>query len=424
MTKLNSRGPSRLSAHLKILINFAVLTSEKSGYTLFYIAAYKPTAFICPPKKSIHLSTNRKPKILVVDDQPINIKLLQRKLERQNMEILVAYNGRECLNIVEQDLPDLILLDIMMPEMDGIETCQHLKENPATEAIPIIFITAKASKEGKLEGLNAGAVDYITKPIDLDETLARVRTQLRLQEIFRENLELQTRLGEVRKSAAVGAITQGIAHNLNNLLGVVVGYVELIKNGYDSPDMVKRSVMLMDNAINRMVGIIRQLGTIASNERIELSTHSIDLLLNNSIDRLKNEHEIPAQVLLDSQLDESATISANPEIFEIILVKLLINAWESYAKGTADADRTIHLTARISRDNGPAMLEIKVIDHGAGIDPEVTDTLFEPFITTKTSVGRGMGLTIARHTIRNLEGEITLKPNADCGVTATMIHPL
>ena len=370
------------------------------------------------------MSTNRKPKILVVDDQPINIKLLQRKLERQNMDILVAYNGRECLDIVEKDLPDLILLDVMMPEMDGIETCQHLKANPATEAIPIIFITAKASKEGKLEGLDAGAVDYITKPIDLDETLARVRTQLRLQEMFRENLELQKRLGDVRKSAAVGAITQGIAHNLNNLLGVVVGYLDLIKNGYDSPDMVKRSVMLMDHAINRMVGIIRQLGTIANNERIELSTHSIDVLLNNSIDRLKNEHEIPAQVLLDSQLDESATISANAETFEIILGKLLINAWESYAKGTADADRTINLTARISRDNGPAMLEIKVTDHGAGIDPEVADTLFEPFITTKTSVGRGMGLTISRHTIRNLGGEITLKPNADSGVTATMTHPL
>ena len=242
--------------------------------------------------------------------------------------------------------------------------------------------------------------------------------------MFRENLELQKRLGDVRKSAAVGAITQGIAHNLNNLLGVVVGYLDLIKNGYDSPDMVKRSVMLMDHAINRMVGIIRQLGTIANNERIELSAHSIDVLLNNSIDRLKNEHEIPAQVLLDSQLDESATISANAETFEIILGKLLINAWESYAKGTADADRTINLTARISRDNGPAMLEIKVTDHGAGIDPEVADTLFEPFITTKTSVGRGMGLTISRHTIRNLGGEITLKPNADSGVTATMTHPL
>ncbi len=340
------------------------------------------------------------------------------------MHVLVAYNGRECLNIVEQEFPDLILLDIMMPEMDGIETCQHLKANPATETIPIIFITAKASKEGKLEGLDAGAVDYITKPIDLDETLARVRTQLRLQEMFHENLELQKRLGDARKSAAVGAITQGIAHNLNNLLGVVVGYLDLIKNGYDSRDMVKRSVMLMDHSINRMVGIIRQLGTIANNERIELSTHSIDTLLSNSIERLKDEYEIAAQVDIESDLDESATISANAETFEIILVKLLINAWESYAKDTADANRDIKLTARISRDKGPAVLELKVIDHGTGIAPEVTDTLFEPFITTKTAVGRGMGLTISRHTIRNLEGEITLKPNADSGATATLTHPL
>ena len=370
------------------------------------------------------MSTKRKPKILVVDDQPINIKLLQRKLERQEMEVLVAYNGGECLNIVEQEIPDLILLDIMMPEMDGIETCQHLKANPATETIPIIFITAKASKEGKLEGLNAGAVDYITKPIDLDETLARVRTQLRLKNVFDENLELQKRLGDVRKSAAVGAITQGIAHNLNNLLGVVVGYLDLIKNGYDSPDMVKRSVMLMDHAINRMVNIIGQLGNIANKERIELSTHSIDILINNSIDRLKNEYEIPAHVEIESQVDESATIFANPETFETILGKLLVNAWESYAKTTADADKKIKLTARISRDKGPAVLELKVIDQGTGIAPEVSDNLFEPFITTKTSVGRGMGLTISRHIIRNLEGEITLKPNTDCGATATMTHPL
>ncbi len=370
------------------------------------------------------MSTKQKPKILVVDDQPINIKLLQRKLERQDMEVFVAYNGRECLNIVEENLPDLILLDIMMPEMDGIETCQHLKANPATETIPIIFITAKASKEGKLEGLDAGAVDYITKPIDIDETLARVRTQLRLQEIFRENIELQERLGDVRKAAAVGAITQGIAHNLNNLLGVVVGYLDLIKNGYDSPDMVKRSVMLMDHAINRMVGIIRQLGTIANNERIELSAHSIQTLIENSIERLKDEYEINAQVEVESQLDENASISANAETFEIILGKLLINAWESYAKDAPDEDRKITVHARISRETGPSMLELKVIDQGTGIDPEVADTLFEPFITTKTSVGRGMGLTIARHTIRNLEGEITVQENPDHGVTATMTHPL
>ena len=340
------------------------------------------------------------------------------------MDILVAYNGRECLELVEQTIPDLILLDVMMPEMDGIETCQHLKANPATESIPIIFITAKTSKEGKLEGLDAGAVDYITKPIDLEETLARVRTQLRLQEIYRENIELQKRLGDVRKAAAVGAVTQGIAHNLNNLLGVVVGYLDLIKNGYDSPEMVQRSVKLMDNAMTRMVGIIRQLGTIAHNERIELSTQPIQTLLQTSIERLQTENNILAKVEVESQLDENAAISTNAETFEITLCKLLINAWESYAKGTPDENRLITLRARISREKGPAMLELQISDQGSGISPEITDTLFDPFITTKTSVGRGMGLTIARHTIRNLEGEIIVKTNKDHGATATMTHPL
>jgi two-component system sensor histidine kinase/response regulator len=370
------------------------------------------------------LIKKQQPKILVVDDQPINVKLLQRKLERQGMDVYLAYNGRECLKIVEEAEPDLILLDIMMPEMDGIETCERLKSNPVTETIPVIFITAKASKEGKLEGLEAGAVDYITKPIDLDETLARVQTQLRLQEMFRENLQLQERLGDARRAAAVGAITQGIAHNLNNLLGVVVGYLDLIKNGHDSPDMVKRSVGLMDHAITRMVNIIRQLGTIANNERHELTTLTVPELIENSIERFKEEYKIQAEVLIESELESDTSISANAEIFEMILGKLFINAWESYHKDTAPENRSIAIKASIQREKGPAMLQLQVIDKGEGIDAEVAETLFEPFVTTKVSVGRGMGLTIARHTIRNLEGGLQLKENAEGGATATLTHPL
>lgn len=370
------------------------------------------------------MSTNEKPRILVVDDQPINIKLLQRKLERQGLEVLVAYNGHECLQVVEETKPDLILLDVMMPEMDGIETCQRLQANPETETIPIIFITAEASKEGKLEGLSAGAVDYITKPIDLDETLARVRTQLRLQEMFRENLDLQERLGDVRKAAAVGAITQGIAHNLNNLLGVVVGYLDLIKNGYDSPDMVKRSVGLMDHAIVRMVNIIRQLSTIANNERYELSPLPIKELLETSIQRFKSDFDVETDITLQTNIDDDANIHANAETFELTLGRLLINAWESYDRNTQPQDRTIALQADIVRIKETTNLQIQVIDQGQGLAEKIQDTLFEPFITTKTSVGRGMGLTIARHTLRNIQGEIRVANNPDRGATATMLHPL
>ncbi|MEN8724640.1 MAG: hybrid sensor histidine kinase/response regulator [Lentimonas sp.] len=370
------------------------------------------------------MSTKHKPKILVVDDQPINIKLLQSKLERQGMEVLVAYNGRECLSIVEKTIPDLILLDVMMPEMDGIETCRHLKAKPETAMIPVIFVTAKASKEGKLEGLDAGAVDYITKPIDLDETLARVRTQLRSQEIFRENLDLQERLGEVRNSAAVGAINQGIAHNLNNLLGVVVGYLDLIKNGYDRPDMVKRSVGLMDNSITRMVDIIRQLRTIANNDRIELTPNSISTLIQNSIARFQKKSESSNSIDIITDLDDSMKVNANAETFESILGRLLANAWESYPKGTTDQNRVITVEAAITSNHGVDFLEVNVIDQGAGIKPKIKDRVFEPFTTSKTSAGRGVGLTIARHALRDLGGDARITESPEGGVTATMIHPL
>jgi len=365
------------------------------------------------------------PKILVVDDQPINIKLLQRKLERQGMEVQVAYNGRECLEVVEADPPDLILLDVMMPEMDGIEACEKLKQNDETDDIPIIFITAKSSKEGKLEGLNVGAVDYITKPIDLEETLARVKTQLRFQEINRENLLLQTRLGEIRRAAAVGAITQGIAHNLNNLLGVVVGYLDLLKNGFDSPDMVKRSVSLMDQAIQRMVTIIRQLSTIANEEKVQLVRLSLQDLLESSVERFKAENEISTTITIENKTAKDFQLLANIEVFESILGKLLINAWESYPKNEPGEKRDVWMKAWAENPgDGESTLKIEVHDDGLGIDKSVTENMFDPFITTKTSVGRGLGLTMARHAMRNMRGDIHVANKADGGVVATLSYPI
>ena len=168
-------------------------------------------------------------KVLVIDDQPINVQLLKRKLEREGLQVIAAYNGSEGLALIKREKPDLVLLDVMMPDMDGIEVCQRMQADEETRHIPVIFITARTTKESKLEGLGVGAVDYITKPIDLDETLARVQTQLRFVTINREMIDLQRRLEESRRAATIGAVTEGIAHNLNNLLGVAIGYIDLIK---------------------------------------------------------------------------------------------------------------------------------------------------------------------------------------------------
>ena len=361
-----------------------------------------------------------KPKILIVDDQPINIKIVQRKIEKAGMEVLVASNGHECLDIVAINKPDIILLDIMMPEMDGIETCQKLQENPDTSDIPIIFITAKSAKEDVLHGLDTGAVDYITKPLELDETLARIRTQLRVQEMHRENLDLTNRLADMRRTSTVGAITQGIAHNLNNLLGVVVGYIDLMKIGKNKPELVERSIGSMESAITRMVTIVSQLSSMAAQEDIHKSPINLLDLFENTINRFKEEYSLDVEVEISSELPPEFVFQTNSEIFEGAVGKLLINAYESYSK-----DATYRpVTIKVSYINEDEILQpgsqflIEILDEGTGIDEEVKDNFFEPFITTKTSVGRGMGLTVARHALRNMNCELTVDERPSGGISA------
>jgi len=121
------------------------------------------------------------PKILVVDDVPKNVQLLATLLSRESYQISAAMNGARAIEMAEKDPPDLILLDVMMPGMNGYEVCQALKRAPRTQSIPIIFLTAKSGEEAIVEGLEAGAVDYLGKPFRAAELLARVRTHLALK---------------------------------------------------------------------------------------------------------------------------------------------------------------------------------------------------------------------------------------------------
>ncbi|MDQ8202984.1 hybrid sensor histidine kinase/response regulator [Pelagicoccus sp. SDUM812003] len=357
--------------------------------------------------------------VLVVDDEPINIQLLQRKLEWDGIHVLTADNGEDCLEVARSERPDLILLDVMMPGMDGFAVCQKLREDKRTKAIPVIFVTAHNSKKGKLEGLEAGAVDYITKPIDLDETIARVRTQLNYLAINKANVELTRRLGESRRSAAIGALTQGIAHNLNNLLGVVMGYLELAKVNYKDPDKVLKNIARVESASNRIVGIIKQLSTVAFTTRLPLHEMSLERLISGSIRRAREDSNREYDISIENNLGE-IFIRTNIEAFEDALSKLIINAWESYGSDHAGA-RPIEL--KIAK-KGPD-IEFLLIDQGRGIDPEVEENMFEPFISTKNTVGVGMGLTVARHAIRTLGGEIQIADTEGApGVTVRFSHPI
>jgi CheY-like chemotaxis protein len=362
-------------------------------------------------------------KILVVDDQPINVQLLKRKLEREKLEVVTANNGLEALEQVRVHKPDLILLDLMMPDMDGMEVCQRLQASSETRSIPVIFVSARSTKESKLEGLSVGAVDYITKPIDLDETVARVHTQLRFAAINRENLELQRRLEESRRAATIGAVAQGIAHNLNNLLGVVIGYLDLIKSGYDKPQSVKKNAQSLDDAIQRIVGIVRQLSTLVVKSRPELTRVSLVRVIDGGIRRFHSDYKLSAPVEVDNPVGD-LEIDTNIETFEEVLSKVLINAWESY-HDLPPAKRTISIHTRlIEKARGEKTVEMRVDDSGDGIADDIRDRMFEPFVSSKRTVGVGMGLTVARHSLRGLGGEVTLLPKAGGGASAFLMHPV
>ncbi len=362
------------------------------------------------------------PKILIVDDQPVNVQLLKRKLEREGLQVISAYHGRGALALVARDRPDLILLDVMMPDMDGIEVCQRLQADEDTRSIPVIFITARSSKEGKLEGLGVGAVDYITKPIDLDETLARVQTQLRFVAINRQLVALTRRLEESRRHATIGAVTQGIAHNLNNLLGVVLGYLELIRASADHPESVEKNARHAEDAVQRIAGIIRQLNSLVVSDRLPLVRCRLDELLAGAIARFRHEHRLNPPVAVENSLGPLA-IDTHVEIFEDALGKILLNAWEAYGDAPA-ATRRIWLKVATSEKDGLPSLRLAIEDAGHGIAPAVRDQMFEPFISTKSTVGVGMGLTVARQALRNLGGEVTMHDRPGGGTVAALLHPL
>jgi len=367
---------------------------------------------------------NTPPKVLVVNDQAVNVQLLQQALEHEKINVIIAFNGPDALKLAEREQPDLILLDVLTSEMDGIEVCQRIQASPALKTTPVILLTARNSKEAQLAGLGAGAVDYITRPIDLEETVARVQTQLRALQVDREMIELQGRLQETRRTAAVGAMTQGIVHNLNNQLGIVLGYLELIRFSADKPASVRANADSLDVAVQRIISIISQLSSLAVKSRLPTSPCPLNRLIASTLRRFHAELGQAAPITVINPLG-NLPIHTHIEVFENCLIQLLVNAHESYGE-SHEGPRKITLRTSVE-SSGPdatgTKLRIQIEDKGRGIDPQTRNHLFEPFVSSKTTVGVGMGLTVARHSLRNMGGDIALTNNPAGGVIAILTHP-
>jgi len=198
-------------------------------------------------------------RILVIDDLPENVFLLQDRLENEGYEILTAYDGKTGINKAISELPDLILLDVMMPEMNGIEVCKTLVSNPSTANIPIILVTAKAGAEDTKEGLEAGAFDYIKKPFNKVELLARVNSALKLSEAQKKYLEAEQKN---TFSATVVTANHKIKQPLTLMsLSSAALKREINKNVISKEAIIKR-INYIDTAIKEISDVLNQLNSI------------------------------------------------------------------------------------------------------------------------------------------------------------------
>lgn len=190
--------------------------------------------------------------ILIVDDVPENLQVLGTILETKNYEIALASNGQQALDLIDDIQPDLILLDIMMPELDGFEVCRKLKNSETTEKIPIIFLTAKTDTDDIVKGFELGAADYVTKPFNACELLARVHTNLELKKVEHERIQKEKLQGVIEMAGAV-------CHEINQPMQVVCGYSDLLLEDISKDNPIHKDLSIIKGQIVKMGEITKKL---------------------------------------------------------------------------------------------------------------------------------------------------------------------
>jgi len=294
-----------------------------------------------------------KPLLLLVDDNPRNLQLLGTLLRiHLDCDQAIAMNGKEAIAQAEAVMPDLILLDIMMPEMDGYEACTKLKANPATAEIPVIFLTAVVQPEEIVRGFNAGAVDYISKPFQAAELMARVKTQLKIQ----ENYHTIQRQNDERKQ-----LLHVLCHDLANPFAAIISTMEMITDGESFLKLKKALLDTAENGLN-LIDLVRR---IRSLEEKGVLNPERPVALNDMLTKaqlLLRTRFSAKNITLIADIQNDTTVMVEPICFiNSVLNNLLSNAIkfsfpnsEIFLKATmVDGHTTI-----IIQDNGIGMPEI------------------------------------------------------------------
>ncbi len=376
---------------------------------------------------SVATSTTDKGNILIVDDAPSSLHLLSTMLGNLGYGVRCAKSGTMALMAVAVEYPDLILLDIHMPDMDGYQVCEKLKADEYTGKIPVIFLSALNETIDKVKAFQSGGADYITKPFQMDEVLARIENQLNLQRLYRElqqakadalkALEQEKELNRL-KSEFVAMVS----HDFRTPLTSIQGFAELIRCGDRMPPMevINRYVDKINAAINHLLYLLDKILLIGSIEagKMECQPLSINLetFCQELIDTLQSSVAIQRPIRFVCN-NPATDVALDPALLQQILTNLLSNAIKYSA-----ADSPVDLTVNYQRD----FISFQVRDQGIGIPSENQSHLFEAFYrgsNVREIKGTGLGLAVVKQCVDAHRGHIELTSQVGAGTTVTVTLP-
>jgi signal transduction histidine kinase len=400
----------------------------------------------------IHPIDDYKANILVVDDTVANLRLLVNLLAERGYKVRPASNGSMALSAALTEPPDLILLDILMPNMDGYEVCEQLKADEHTREIPVIFISAVSEVLDKVKAFAIGGVDYITKPFQVEEVLARVETHLAIRNLQRslkdKNEELektlqqlkttQIQLIESEKMAALGSLVAGVAHEINTPIGISVTAASVLaedatdfSNIYQSGKMKRADLetfldtaressrMILAN-LKRAADLVQSFKQVAVDQSSEsqrcfyLKEYLEEIILSLIGNLKKTKHTI--KITGDANLTLNSYPGALSQIVTNLVMNSLIHAYGEEEAGQIQLD--------FQREGEQLILQYS--DDGQGIKPENISQIFDPFFTTNRSQGNtGLGLHIVYNLItQKLRGTIQCESQVGRGTKFTLKLPI